>query len=119
MRLADLERDLWQLRDADPPHSNAHALRRGQAARLIFDIHTIDEHGSGEVIGERMWAIVAETIGDIYIGILDNQPLQDAPYLRFGVEVPFQAQHVVDVADLPQEYADRQLGRAPERRWPR
>lgn len=121
MRFPSLERDLWQLRPAEQPHAAAAHLKRGQAAQLIFDVQSIDEHGSPEVIGERMWVVLAESLDDAYIGRLDHQPvlLTDDSYLRFGAEVPFQAQHVIDVAELPREYADRHLGRAPVRRWPR
>jgi hypothetical protein len=133
MRLATLEHDLWQLRSGEashrqhpetfwiPPLQQRQNLKRGQAARLIFDIEA-EEDGTVVVGGERMWVIVAEKIGDTYIGILDNQPAlerSDSVYLRFGAEVPFRAEHVIDISQPPPEYVDWQLGQAPERVWPR
>lgn len=89
------------MRDADPPHRDADHLQPGQSARLIFDIQTIDEHGLHEVIGERMWVVVKEKIGDTYVGVLRTEPLlpaDDGVTLRLGTEVAFEARHVVDVA---------------------
>lgn len=70
-----------------------------------------------------MWVIVSEKIGDIYIGILDNQPMcidpDDDFYLGFGAEVPFAAEHVIDIDNPPQDYAEQVLSQVPERQWPR
>ncbi|HEX3313425.1 MAG TPA: hypothetical protein VHR72_00985 [Gemmataceae bacterium] len=133
MRLATIERDFWQLRSGEvshrqnpdefwiPPAEQRDGLQRGQAARLIFDIEAQDEKGVVQIQGERMWVIVTEKISDTYIGILDNQPACLEPaedvYLRFGAEVPFRAEHVIDIANPPKDYADWQLGQAPERVW--
>jgi hypothetical protein len=135
MRLASFERDFWQLRSGEeahrrnpdtfwiPPLEERRSLRRGQAARLIFDIEAEDENGADSVQGERMWVVVAEKIGETYIGILDNQPASVAPsdqlHLRFGAEIPFQAQHVIDIGQPPADYVEWQLGQPPERLWPR
>jgi hypothetical protein len=135
MRLASLDRDFWQLRSAEqslhehptsfriPPLERRQDLRRGQAARLIFDIEGRNEDGEIEVQGERMWVIVAERCGDVYIGILDNQPASIEPsedvYLCFGAEVPFFPEHVLDVGEPPVEYVEWQLGQPPARQWPR
>ena len=98
-------------------------LKRGQAARLIFDIESVDENDQVIIQGERMWIVVAEKIGAYYIGILDNQPASFEPtdntYLCFGAEIPFLPEHVIDIADPPQEYVDWQLSQPPERKWPR
>jgi hypothetical protein len=134
MRLATRACDYWELRSAEeshrrnpesfwiPPLDVRQNLRRGQAARLIFDIE-LDEDGKVVVQGERMWVVVSEKVGDTYIGILDNKPASfergDSVYLCFGAEVPFRAEHVIDTADPPQDYVDWQLGQAPERTWPR
>ena len=135
MRLADIERDFWELRSGEAAHQ-AHAdtfwipplearqnLKRGQVARLIFDIESADENGEIMVQGERMWVIVAEQHDDGYIGILDNQPASfeatDDVYLCFGAEIPFLAEHVIDIRNPPKEYIEWQLSQEPERRWPR
>lgn len=135
MRLATREQDYWELRSAEKAHQDhpdtfwipsleqRQNLKRGQAARLIFDIESVKE--SGEIIsqGERMWVIVSEKHEDYYIGILDNQPASCEPnenvYLCFGSEIPFLPEHVIDIADPPQEYSEWQLRQEPARRWPR
>ena len=135
MRQATFEHDFWQLRSGEelhrqdpdafrlPPLADRRNLNRGQAVKLIFDIEGEEEDGSVAVQGERMWVIVAERVGDAYIGILDNQPAYldpvDGVYLRFGAEVPFRAENVIDIAQPPAEYVEWQLGRPPERVWPR
>ena len=133
--MASFEQDFWQLRSGEesyrqhsdsfwlPPLEQRQALRRGQSARLIFDIEGEDDDGTVEVQGERMWVVVAEQVGDAYIGILDNQPAclepADGVYLRFGAEVPFRAEHVIDIGQPPAEYVEWQLGQPPDRVWPR
>lgn len=135
MRLPSFERDFWRLRSAEVSHrENPEGfwipaleerlnLKRGQAARLVFEIEGEVEDGAVEIQGERMWVIVAERIDDGYIGILDNQPASFEPsedaYLCFGAEIPFLPEHVVDIGDPPAEYAEWQLSQTPERRWPR
>src|SRR5687768_992267 len=110
MRLPTLERDFWALRSGEeshcanpekfwiPPAEERRNLKRGNGARLIFDIEVEDEDGSIVVNGERMWVIVAERVGKQYIGILDNKPAtfepSDSAYLCFGAEIPFGPEHV-------------------------
>jgi hypothetical protein len=135
MRLANIERDFWQLRSGEeshrqnpqtfrlPPLEERQGLSRGQAAKLIFDIETEDEGGKPVLTGERMWVIVAERIGEFYIGILDCQPVCMTPdhtaYLRFGAEIPFLPEHVIEIAAPPPTYVSSQLSQPPERSWPR
>lgn len=135
MKMATIKTDFWELRSGELAHlKNPESFRipslaerqnvhRGQAVRLIFDIEGENEDRSIETVGERMWVIVSEEIGAEYVGILDNQPacsnLEDNVYLRFGVEVPFRAEHIIDVENPPQEYVEWQLGQTPERVWPR
>ena len=133
--MATIKTDFWELRSGELAHlknpesfripslAERQNVRRGQAVRLIFDIEGENEDRSIETVGERMWVIVSEEIGAEYVGILDNQPacsnLEDNVYLRFGVEVPFRAEHIIDVENPPQEYVEWQLGQTPERVWPR
>src|SRR5262245_37599341 len=135
MRLPSLERDHWELRSAELAHqqhpdtfwiptlAQRQNIRRGQAAKVIIDLEGRDQRGAVQVGGERMWVIVAERVGDFYIGILDNQPASLAPaddvYLCFGAEIPFLPLHVIDIRDPPPEYAQWQLNQEPARRWPR
>ena len=134
MRLPSLETDYWQLRSAEQSHADApdtfqipsldkrNSLKRGDAAKLIFDIEAEDESGRPVVGGERMWVIVAERIGEFYVGVLDSKPSlepSDGVYLRFGAEVPFLAEHVIEIGHPPSEYSEWQLGQSPECSWPR
>ena len=133
--MATIKTDFWELRSGELAHlknpesfripslAERQNVRRGQAVRLIFDIEGENEDWSIETVGERMWVIVSEEIGAEYVGILDNQPacsnFEDNVYLRFGIEVPFRAEHIIDVENPPQEYVEWQLGQTPERVWPR
>lgn len=135
MRFATLDRDFWQLRSGEichrenpatfwiPPIEERLNLKRGHAAKLIFDIETKDESGNALLSGERMWVIVAERIGEAYTGILDCKPASimadDTAYLQFGAEIPFAAEHVIDIAQPEAIYIEWQLSQAPERSWPR
>ena len=135
MRLARLESDFWELRSGEdahakspdrfwiPPLEKRRSLTRGQAAKLIFEIEGYDENGTVSTQGERMWVIIAERIGDLYIGILDNQPASLEPnadvYLTIGAEIPFGPEHVINIGDPPADYVAGQLGQPPARRWPR
>jgi hypothetical protein len=134
MRLPTLERDFWTLRSGEeshrahpdkfwiPPAEERRNLQRGKAARLIFDIEA-DDDGKVVVNGERMWVVVAERVGNLYVGILDNKPATFEPsesaYLCFGAEIPFAPEHVIDIGDPPADYVEWQLGQKPERVWPR
>ena len=134
MRQPAIKTDYWELRSAEASHAKygdkfwipsleaRQTVKRGQAARLIFDIE-VDNEGELKIVGERMWVIVKEKIGDTYIGILDNQPacsnFEDDVYLCLGAEVPFLAEHIIDIDTPPQEHAEWQLGLEPERIWPR
>jgi hypothetical protein len=135
MRLPRLEHDYWTLRSGEeshhaapdrfwiPPDEKRRNLQRGMAAKLVFDIEAEDNQGNVVLRGERMWVIVAERVGDLYIGILDSKPAtfepSDNAYLCFGAEVPFGPEHVIDIGEPPAEYVAWQLGQKPERIWPR
>lgn len=134
MRLASRDRDFWELRSGEksheqnpdsfwiPPRAERENLRRGQGVRLIFDIEAVDEDGHVEIQGERMWVLVAERRGDVYIGILDNEPASLEPaedvYLCRGAEIAFLPEHVIDIDEPPVEYVEHRLTPAPTRRWP-
>ncbi len=89
----------------------------------MFEIKSEDADGTLDISCERMWVIVAERVGDTYIGILDNQPISierdEDVYLRFGAEVPFKAEHVIEIDTPPTKYSAWQLGQKPEREWSR
>jgi len=133
MRLPNIAQDNWMLRSGEashaanpetfeiPPAIQRHNLKRGQAAKLMFEIESEDEDGTLDITCERMWVIVTEMVGDTYIGILDSQPISiehgEDVYLCFGAEVPFKAEHVIEIDTPPTKYSEWQLGQKPEREW--
>lgn len=136
MRFARTETDYWELRSGENAHAenpeqfwipslqDRQTLKVGQSVKLIFDIETFDEEEKEIVVsGERMWVIISEYNPDYYIGILDNQPAcieaSDSVYLVFGAEIPFRAEHVIDIGNPPADYVEWQLSQPPERIWPR
>jgi hypothetical protein len=134
MRLPTLDHDHWELRSAEeshrenpktfwiPPREARDNLRRGQGAKLIFDIEGCEPDGSVVVGGERMWVLVTERIGDVYLGMLINTPsldLSDDFYVRLGAEIPFLSEHVIDTDDPPSDVLEELLAQKPTRHWPR
>ena len=135
MRLSSFEHDFWRLRSGEqchrespdtfwiPPQEQRQNLQRGQAARLIFEMEGEDNDGRVRVGAERMWVIVAEKVGEVYLGILTDQPVSVVPgedvYLCAGAEVPFLAEHVIDIEDPDPRFAAMWLDEAPVRHWPR
>ena len=91
--------------------------------KLLFELEGEGEDESVERFVERMWVLVAERVGDGYIGILDSEPavLELGPngYLAEGAEIPFWPEHIIDIGAPPAEYVAERLGRPPTRRWPR
>jgi hypothetical protein len=134
LRLPSIERDSWELRSGEvshaanpktfwiPPLAQRQGLRRGDGVKLDFDIEAVEEDGSLSRHGERMWVIVTGHHGDTFIGILDNQPEAIEPgegvYLQKGAEIPFLAEHVVDIDLPPAEYVKVRLAEPPLHRWP-
>jgi hypothetical protein len=134
MRRANLKEHYWQLESAEgrasahpetfliPQRVARDSLTRGQAAKLLFQIEG-DNDGEVERVVERMWVIVAERVGDGYIGILDQQPDSLAPapnvYLAEGAEIPFWPEHVIEIAQPPADWVQHRLASPPTRVWPR
>lgn len=122
-RLARLNEDFWELESGEarheqcpekfwiPPRRDRDNLRPGQSVRLLFQIEGENENGGVETNVERMWAIVAGRVGDLYIGVLDNQPATIEPgLLDEGDEFMFRAEHVIDIDDPPQDYLIEKYG---------
>jgi hypothetical protein len=134
MELATFEKDYWQLRDGEeansknpdtfwiPPLEKRASLIVGDAAKIVLEIECEKEDGEIIVECERGYVIVSKVIDDMYIGILDFQPLcidkdQEDNYLGFGVEIPFTSKHVIDIDRPPDDYIKWQLGQEPEKIW--
>jgi hypothetical protein len=135
MRWPSLEEDYWELESGEARHAEApssfwipsrverEAVQPGQAVKLLFAIEGEFEDGSIGVQVERMWVFVTERVADGFIGILDNRPDSTEPspnaYLDIGVEVPFRPEHIIDIADPPQDYVTWQRSQPPSQTWPR
>ena len=135
MRLPNIATDFWQLLSGEEAHAknpdtfwmpsrqDREGLTRGTAVKLLFEVDGEDEQNQVQSGVERMWVIVSEKLDSFYIGILDSQPAYLEPsentYLCFGAEIPFMAEHVIDIQHPPQDYVEWQLGLKPERKWPR
>jgi hypothetical protein len=135
MRMPSINTDSWELRSGEaahaehpdtfwiPPLGQRKNLQVGQAAKLIFDIECQDEEGNVKIQGERMWVIVSDFVDGEYVGILVSKPAtfetSDEFYLCYGAEIPFWPEHIVDIANPPEEYVKWQLSQPPERKWPR
>lgn len=134
MRLPSLDRDHWELESGEARHAANPAgfgipsraerdnLVRGMAARLIFRI-AADRDGATIVSTERMWVLVSEVLGEFYIGLLTNRPACLEPegqaYLLPYSEVPFRAEHVIDIDRPPDDYVRIVFREPPEAVWPR
>ena len=133
MRLPSLDEDGWELRSAEEAHARNTAtfwipdlerrrsLQRGQGVKLLFTIHRTHPNGRKEISGERMWVVISNRVGNHFIGRLVNKPAceldSEVHYLSVGAEIPFGVEHVADIDDPPEDYADRILCDPPVRRW--
>ena len=130
MRDPSWEDDGWELDNGEDHHAEApdtfwiparvarETLQVGDFAKLIFRIALDDANDSCSV--ERMWVLVRGKIGDTYFGILENEPdaIEENEELWLGTELPFRAEHVIDILPADKESID--LARRPPRRaWPR
>ena len=135
MRLPTLKLDYGALvsdeaRHADSPDTfwipslpERQSLKVGQAAKLIFEIESENENGEVERDFERMWVVVSDTAAPYFIGRLTNKPVcidENADfYLKQDVEVPFLAEHVVDIDQPPEIFLSALFSENPKNVWPR
>lgn len=135
IRMPSLAEDYWALESGEERHKeypdkfwiptlqDRQNLSKGNAAKLLFQIETEDEDGNIDLSVERMWVLTREKHGDFYIGILNNQPASITPesdfYLQLGAEVPFKAEHVIDIDDdAPEDYLEAVFQETPSSQWP-
>ncbi|WHI52745.1 hypothetical protein P3339_08275 [Microbulbifer sp. MLAF003] len=117
--LPNIEEHFWEIRNVEfeqqknpetfeiPSKEDRFNLKRGQAAKLAFDIETQDGDGSVQVSGERMWVIVLKKTKGHYLGILDNEPSCIEPgsgYLEPGCKLWFKPEHVIGIDNPPMNY---------------
>jgi hypothetical protein len=109
MKLAELERDGWELEDGAerhvehprsfwiPPAWRRYLLRRDQLVKLMFKIALRDEDGKQSEEVERMWVIVKNRAGwGRYEGVLDNDPYCTKG-IASGLQLAFEARHVIQI----------------------
>ncbi len=94
-----------------PDRSRRESLVQGDAAKLMFDIETRD---NGRVVDrgvDRMWVLVKLRTDDGYIGVLDSDPgyAENLNLVR-GVEITFQADHVIEIDRPPAGYIEETYG---------
>lgn len=128
MRQADFHTDGWCLEDGEALHSEApetfripsredrERLGPGDLVKLVFRIAV--DGPAAPVAVERMWVVVRERVTGGYLGILDNDPfaLAENDELWSGVEIPFEARHVIDI-EPADEATERMARTPPTRRW--
>jgi len=130
MREPSWEIDGWELDNGEEYHSGSpdsfwipsrelrETLRRGDYAKLIFRICVGDDEEPVAV--ERMWVLVRGRVDKTYFGVLDNEPdaLAENEDFWLGTELPFRAEHVINIMPADQESIDF-AGLPPRRAWPR
>ncbi len=110
MSLAEIDRDGWELDDAEviakehpmtfwlPGRRRRESLVLGDTVKLIFRIRTVDEAGRAEINVERMWVTTEQVENGLYFGRLDNNPLCTGD-MTAGFKVAFQPRHVIGIWD--------------------
>ena len=129
MNFATVETNGWQLLSAVernqlhpsfwiPSEAERTSLQIGSLAQLLFEIHFSNTDDT-EV--ERMWVSLrrVETWG--YMGILLNQPStlpeNDSVYLTHGAEIPFTAEHIMEIRPATAEFENLEVFNRPTRIW--
>jgi hypothetical protein len=123
LEFATIEKDGWTLLSGEarqarnpatfeiPSRACRESLCVGDAAKLLFDIETRE---SGRVIDrgvDRMWVIVKKRIGDLYVGLLDNDPgISEGVTLHSGSAVLSGPEHVVAIERPAKDYVIRKFG---------
>jgi hypothetical protein len=133
VRRPNLDHDFWELESGErrhahapdtfwiPPPEDRSTLQLGDVAKLLFLIEG-DADGSVELQGERMWVVVTHLVDGTYVGRLLDTPCTeetDGFYLRRGVQIPFDAEHVIDLRRPYAADRERLLSEAPVATWER
>ena len=88
-----------------PSETIRSSLKRGDAAKILFDIETKED---GIVVDrgvDRMWVIVTSVTVTGYIGVLDSNPgYAENLKLAQGDLIEFGADHVCEIDTPPTEY---------------
>lgn len=93
-----------------PSFEERSSLSRGMAAKLLFDITTIED---GKIIDrgiDRMWVIVTSVLDVGYQGVLDSNPgMADGLALAKGDLVFFRPEHICGLDRPPREFLVTEL----------
>jgi hypothetical protein len=133
MRLANLDRDHWQLKEnpdweqaVSPAFSKTgtRQLPVGHTVKLHFEMNLLDRRSGTEHRAiEKMWVAVVDRIGDAYIGLLTNEPRlverSDLSILFVLMEVPFCWEHIWEYQSQSDDAAAWIMTVEPNRTWPR
>lgn len=122
---AVIEQDGWTLVSAEERHARSpetfvipsrterESLTSGDGVKLLFDIETRE---AGKVIDrgvDRLWVIVKNKTGDLYVGVLDSDPgISEGLTLRPGTELLFGPEHVSAINRPPEGYVLERFGPA-------
>lgn len=94
-----------------PSELARNSLKRGDAAKILFDIETKE---GGIIVDrgvDRMWVIVTSVTGAGYIGVLDSDPgYGENLKLAQGDLIEFGAEHVSKIDNPPAEYLTKEYG---------
>jgi hypothetical protein len=131
-RLATLAEDHWALREnpdwkvaVAPAFQDvgAEQLPLGQCVKLVFEMELLDDGGEVLRVSEGMWVAPVDRIGEVYIGILANEPhflaKDRSSILIQHMELPFLLKHVFDYHPDSEEDAAWVMALEPSRTWPR
>jgi hypothetical protein len=122
-RFTNIKDDGWALISAEtrhaessasfeiPPRDVRYSLRKGDAAKLLFDMETRE---GGIVIDrgvDRMWVIVIGREESLYVGTLISDPgVAKGLNLRPGDELVFRPEHVCAVDRPPDAFLVAEFG---------
>ena len=122
-RFPEIARDGWTLVSGEERHARnpetfliperrqRESLLPGDAAQLLFDIETREADRVVDRGVDRMWVIVRKRVGNVYCGVLDNDPGQaEGLALRQGIEVIFAPEHVIAIERPPDGYVRDKYG---------
>lgn len=88
-----------------PSETTRSSLKRGDAAKILFEIETKEGGIIVDRGADRMWVIVISVTATGYIGVLDSDPgYAENLKLAQGDLVEFGAEHVCRIDNPPREY---------------
>ena len=134
IRMPNLQTDRWRIVDAEAPHrSNSKrftivpagarkTLVPGQAVKVILELSCACPEDRWELLRIPIWLLVSERIANgTFFGLCcyGSQTLcPEAAFLQLGAEIPFKAEHVVEIRSPSAGYGNWIMGKKCSP-WPR